>query len=144
MARAVLLLAGLAWIVAGLAAAAVASVGIDVLVGLLPPLAIESGALARTVLALGIAACAIGAAHLVVGLGIGRDRAWAVNAGILLSGVATMLGIALGAAALTSAVAGTMQFLAALAAAIGSALVALAYTAAGAALVLRLRAGGLR
>lgn len=144
MARHVLLVAGGAWIVAGVAACVAAVVGVDRITGMLPPLEIDRDAVARTIVALGSALGVAGIAHVIVAIGLGRGRAWAVSAGILLSAAAAMLGVALAAAALTSAAAGTMQPLVALGAAVASLLAALAYGAAAAALVHRLRLGGRR
>jgi hypothetical protein len=142
VARAILLTAGALWLLVAVAGSGVALVGVDRLLGLLPPLAIDADAVAGTVAALAIAAALVGVAHLVIAGGLRRDRSWAFSAGILLAAGAAVAFLALAAAALTSGVAGTMTTIGAVGAAIGAALAAAAYGVAAAALVGRMRTGG--
>lgn len=141
MARAILLVAGILWLIAGAAGIGVAIVGVDGLLALLPPLAIEADAVSRSVTALAIASALIGFVHLVVADGVRREREWALSAGILLAAGSAVAFVALAAAALTSGAAGTMSGVGAIGGAIGAALAAGCYGVAGASLVHRLRSG---
>jgi hypothetical protein len=141
VARAILLTAGTLWLLVAVAGVGLALVGVDRLLGLLPPLAIDADAVAGTLAALAAAAALFGAAHLVVARGVRRDRPWAFSAGILLAAGAAVAFLALAAAAVTSGLAGTMSTIGAVGAAIGAALASAAYGVAGAALVDRLRPG---
>ena len=142
MARAILFAAGALWLLTAAAGVGLALVGVDRLLSLLPPLAIDAGAVARTLAALAMASALVGVAHLVIAGGMRRGRSWAFSAGILLAAGAAVAFLALAAAALTSGVAGTMSGISAVGAAIGAALAAGAYAVAGAAMVHRLRSGG--
>jgi hypothetical protein len=139
VARAILLVAGILWLIAGAAGIGVAIAGIDGLLALLPPLAIGADAVSRSVAALAIGSALVGFVHLVVAAGVRRDRDWAVSAGILLAAGASVAFAALAAAALTSGAAGTMSGGAAIGGAIGAAMAAGVYGAAGASMVHRLR-----
>jgi hypothetical protein len=142
VARAILLTAGMLWLLLAAAGVGLALLGVDRLLDLLPPLAIDAEAVSRTLAALAIAAALLGVAHLVIAGGVRRDRSWAFSAGILLAAGAAVAFLALAAAAVTSGVAGTMSTIGAVGASVGAALAAMAYATAGAALVDRLRTGG--
>ncbi len=135
----ILLIIIILWLVAGLAGIGVALLGVDALLDMLPPLAIDADAVARTLAALAIGAALVGLAHLVVARGLRRDGSWAVSGGILLAAGAAIAFGALAAAAVTSGVAGTLTVIGAVAAACGAMLAAVAYGAAAALLVHRLR-----
>jgi hypothetical protein len=143
VARAILLAGGLAWVLAAGMGLTAALIGIDAVEALLPPLAIESDALARTVAALAVGALLVGGVHLVVAAGLARNRPWATSAGVLLSAVSVAGFVALAAAAVTAGAAASLAAIAATATAIGSLLVAGAYAAVGVALARRLRSGRL-
>lgn len=139
MDRAILLAAGLAWAVAGIAGLGVAVAGVDALRTVLPPLGIDEASLGRTVAALATGVLALGIGHLGVVAALGQGRAWAESAGILLAGVAGAAFGALAAAALTAGAAGSLVPLAAIGAAAGCAGLALLYGLVGWTLVRRLR-----
>jgi hypothetical protein len=130
------------WALVGSAAVALAIAGVEAVRSALPPLAISSDALSRTLIALGVAALVVGVAHAVIGVGLGRGRPWAASAGVLLSAVSLAGFVALGTAAVTAAVAGSMAAAMALAAAAGSVVLAVLYGLAALVLGRRLRAGG--
>ena len=139
MARAILLVAGTLWLLAGSFGIGVAVFGVEGLLGILPPLAIEADAVSRSVTALAIGSALVGSAHLAVVAGVRRDRDWALSGGLLRAAGSAVAFVALAAAALTSAAAGTMSGVAAVGGAIGAALAAGCYGVAGASLVHRLR-----
>ncbi len=142
MAHAILFVAGTLWLVAALAGIGVASVGTGELMRLLPPLAIDSDAVGRTLGALAVASAIVGMAHLAIAAGVRHDRSWAWSAGALLAAGAMVAFLALAAAAVTSGLAGTMDGMAATGAAIGAGLASAVYAAAGASMVHRLRTMG--
>lgn len=139
MARAFLATTGALWAVAGLAGLAVSLLGIQVIENALPPLAIADDALARTVAALGIGALFVGLVHGAVAWGLTRGRSWAPSAGLLLAGVSLAGFGALGAAAATAGVAGSLAVTPATIGVVGAVLMAIGYGAAAVALVHRLR-----
>ncbi|HEX7196424.1 MAG TPA: hypothetical protein VF364_06275 [Candidatus Limnocylindria bacterium] len=101
MARTVLLVGAVGWLLTALAGIGVAAIGIDDLRAALPPLAIDADALGGAIIAVAIALLAIGGAHVAVLLG-GRRR-WAISAGALLASVLSILSLALAAAGFASA-----------------------------------------
>lgn len=144
MARAILLVGAVAWLLAGLASGAVAVVGADTLESLLPPLAIDTDALRGAITAVASALLLGGFLHVGVLLGMRafRPRAWTI--GILLVTVLAALFVALAAASFTSAAAEPMHWLPWLALGVGAAVVAGVYALAAARLVADLRAGSVR
>ena len=141
MARAVLLVGGVAWSSAGLAALAVAVVGAETLVSLLPPLAIDTDAVRGAVMAVAVAFGAAAVAHLAVlaGLRAERPRAW--SAAILLASLFAATFTALAAAAFTSAAAEPSAAVALVLAGVAAVVAAGAYALATHRLVHELRAG---
>lgn len=127
MARSVLLVGSVAWILAGLAGLAVAAFGAEALEGMLPPLAIDTDALRGAVTAVGAGLLAVGLAHAVVLIGLRSSRRWGWSASILLSAVLAASLLALGAAAATSAVATPAMAAALLGACVAAALGAVCY-----------------
>ncbi len=141
MARAILGIGAAAWSVGCMAAIAVAIIGVERLMALLPPLQIDADAVRGAVLAVAAAFALAASAHLVVlaGLRAHRRRAW--SAGILLAGLLAAVFVALTAAAFTSAVAGTGAVIVLVASGIAAALAASGYALATVRLVAELRAG---
>lgn len=101
MARAVLVAGAVAWGLAGIAALAIALVGLAWLEGVLPPLAIDADALRGALVAIGIGLLAVGLVHAAVARAV-RRRSWGSSAAILLDAVLSANLLALSAAALTT------------------------------------------
>jgi hypothetical protein len=99
-----LLAFGVAWTVAGVAAATLGLAAASWLVDRLPPLAIDAQAVGGAATAVGVGLLIIGLAHLSVVVGLGGGRRWAPAAGLLLCGTLTAMLVASAAAAVTSAV----------------------------------------
>lgn len=130
MARGILLVGAIGWLLAGTACLVVAAFAGTQLEALLPPLAIDTDALRGTVVALGVGLVSVSLAHVVVLIGLGARRRWGSTSAILLAAVLAASLLAIAAAAGTSAAATPQyaaMFLAGLAiagvAAIGYALV---------------------
>lgn len=104
MARTILRIGAAVWLLAGVTGIGLAALGADWLLGLLPPLAIDAGALARAVATLSAALAVVGLAHLgaLRGLRTGRSGP---SAAILLAAFLGVALLSLSAAAITSAVA---------------------------------------
>lgn len=139
MARAILLAGAIIWSLGSIAAAAIALIGVDALLRLLPPLAIDADAVrgAVTAVAVGLGAAAVLHVGVVAGLRRGGHRARSLA--ILLAGVFTALCVALAAAAFVSAAAEPSSVLALVLAGIVASLTAGAYAAASWSLVDELR-----
>ena len=103
MARTILLVGTIAWLVGGVAGIAIAVFGIDRVMTLLPPLAIDADAVGGALLTVALVLIAIGAVHATVLVGLRRAKRWAGSAGALLGGVLAVACLALAAAALASA-----------------------------------------
>jgi hypothetical protein len=141
VARGILLVGAVAWLLAGAASLAVAAFGTARLESMLPELVIDTDALRGTVVALGGGLLAVGLAHVVVLIGLGARRRWGSTSAILLAAMlaATLFAIAVASgtsAAATPQYAG--MFLVGLAAA---AVAALGYALVVARLVLARRSG---
>lgn len=104
MARTVLIIGAVAWLLVGAGGFLLAAAGTGLLLSLLPPLAIDADALGGALTAVALALVLTGAAHLVVMLGLDRERRWARSAGALLSSVLAVTTLGLAAAAAASAV----------------------------------------
>ncbi len=141
MARTLLLVTALTWLLAGLAGLILAALGTETLERALPPLVIDTDALRAAIVAMAVGLVIVGAIHLsiLVGLRTGRRLAW--TAGILLAALMTMTLLALAAASATSAVADPERAFAYLAGAAGSVVGAVAYGFVTARLVSERRAG---
>lgn len=142
MARPILVAALVSWLLAGLVGIAVAAWGTDAVEAALPPLAIDTDALRAAILSVGIGLLGLAALHGAVVIGLTRGRAWASTAGTLLAALLTMLCLALGAAALTSAVATPEQAVPLLAAAAVAGIGTVAYAVVTAGLVGEIRHRG--
>lgn len=141
MARAILGIGAIAWSVGCLGAVAVALVGVEPLMELLPPLQVDAEAVRGAVIAVAGGLAVATAAHLAVlaGMRANRRRAW--SAGILLAALLCATFVALAAAAVTSAVAASAPVALLAVAGVAAALVALGYAVATVRLVGELRAG---
>lgn len=139
MARAILLAGAIIWSLGSIAAVAIAMIGVDALLRLLPPLAIDADAVrgALTAVAVGLGAAAVLHVGVVAGLRRGGHRA--MSLAILLAGAFTALCVALAATAFVSAAAEPASALALIVAGIAASLTAGAYAAASWALVNELR-----
>ena len=139
MARAILLAGAIIWSLGSIAAAAIALIGVDALLRLLPPLAIDADAVrgAVTAVAVGLGVAAFFHVGVVAGLRRGGHRAKSLA--ILLAGVLTALCVALAAAAFVSAAAEPSSGPALVLAGIVASLTAGAYAAASWSLVGELR-----
>lgn len=141
MAGAILLIGAIVWLLAGVAAVALAAVATPALEAALPPLAIDTDALRGTVLALGVGLLLVGLLHLGVVGGLRARRGWSSSAGILLAAslAATMIG--LGASAAASAAATPDRAPALVAAAAAATIGAVGYAVAANRLVVARRSG---
>ena len=105
MARGILLVGALLWLVAGTGCLAVAAFAASQLESLLPPLVIDTDALRGAIVALGAGLLAVGLAHVVVLIGLRARRQWGSTSAILLAAVLATTLFAIAAAAATSAAA---------------------------------------
>ena len=103
MARLVLVIGAVAFLLAGAGTFALAAVGVEQLLSMLPPLAIDADAVGGALTALALAFVATGTAHLFIVAGLREGRRWAASAGALLAGVLAAAFVGLAAAAISSA-----------------------------------------
>ena len=124
MARAVLAVAFVAWLLAGLAGIGLAAFEAEAIERMLPPLAIDTDALRGAITAVAAGLIALAALHAAVLAGLRASRRWAWTAGVLMGAGLGMLFVAFAVAGATSAVAdpanATWLLLASGAAAIGA------------------------
>jgi hypothetical protein len=139
VARAILLAGAIVWSLGSIAAAAIALIGVDSLLRLLPPLAIDADAVRGAVTAVAVGLGVAAALHVGAVAGLRRGGHRAKSLGILLAGVLTALCVALAAAAFVSAAAEPSSALALVPAGIVASLTAAAYAAASWSLVDELR-----
>ena len=104
MARTILIVGAVAWLLAGAASFVLAETGTGWLLSLLPPLAIDADAVGGALTALALTMVVTGTAHLFVVAGLRERRRWATSAGALLASVLAVACVALAAAAISSAV----------------------------------------
>jgi len=104
MARTILLVGAVAWLVAAAAGLGVAAFGTQWLLGILPPLAIEADALARAVGAFSFGLLVVGGAHVAVLAGLRVEARWGYSGAVLLATALAAGLFSLAAASLTSAV----------------------------------------
>lgn len=141
MSRAVLAIGAVVWALTAAGAIGLTIVGVDRLLALLPPLAIDADAVGGAATAVGVA-LAIGAGvHLaiLVGLRAGARLAW--TAAVLVCGLAVAGFVALAAAAFASAAAEPTIAAALVAAGLLALAVAAAYGVAALGLIGEIRAG---
>jgi hypothetical protein len=104
VARTILIVGAVVWMLVGVVGVALAATGTETLLALLPPLEIDADALGGALTAVAMTLALVGVAHLVVALGLGRRRRWAMSAGALLASILAIVSIALAAAAFSSAI----------------------------------------
>ena len=103
MARRILIIGAVAWLLAGAGAFALSAVGVELLLSLLPPLAIDADAVGGALTALALTLVATGTAHLFVVGWLREGRRWGMSAGALLSSVLAVACVGLAATAISSA-----------------------------------------
>ena len=140
MARTVLLIGTIVWLVVAVAGLGVALVGRHALLASLPPLAIDADALGGALTVIAVAALGIGTAHAGVVVGLGRGSRWARSAGVLLASVMAVAFLALAATAAASALRESPAAVVLGGAFLAAALAAVSYALTAARLVADLRA----
>jgi hypothetical protein len=138
VARRLLLIAGLAWLLAAASALTVAVLGAERLMQLLPPLAIDTDAVGGAVTAFGFAFGVVSAAHVGIVLALPR-RPRARSAAILLTALFTAIFVTGAAAAFTSAAAAAESAMLLLPAGVAAVIVAVAYGVATASFIGEIR-----
>jgi hypothetical protein len=103
--RAVLIIGAVVWGLAAAAAALIAAIGLDRLLALLPPLAIDADAVRGAIVANGIILALVAATHLVALVALDRRLRLAWTAGLLLCALGVAVTIGLMGSAFASAVA---------------------------------------
>lgn len=141
MARTVLLIGAIGWLVVAIAGLGVALAGRNALLAALPPLAIDADALGGALMVIAVAALGVGAAHAGVVVGLGRGNRWARSAGVLLASVLAVAFLALAATAAASALRESPLALVLSGACVATAVAAVGYALTAARLVADLRAG---
>jgi hypothetical protein len=105
VARGILLIGAIGWLMVGAVCLAVAAFATHRLEAILPELVIDTDALRGTIVALGGGLLAVGLAHVVVLIGLGARRRWGSTSAILLAAMLAATLFAIAAAAATSAAA---------------------------------------
>jgi len=141
MARTILLLGSIGWLVVAVIGLGVALLARDTLLAALPPLAIDADALGGALTVIAVAALGVGAAHAGVVVGLGRGSRWARSAGVLLASVMSVAFLALAATAAASALRESPIAFVLGGACIAAALAAVGYALTAARLVSDLRSG---
>ncbi len=103
MARTFLIIGAVAFLLAGAFTFALAAVGVERLLTMLPPLAIDADAVGGALTALALTFVTTGTVHLFVVAGLREGLRWAASAGALLAGVLAAAFVGLAAAAISSA-----------------------------------------
>ena len=103
MARTVLLIGALVFLLAGAGTFTLSAIGVHQLLTLLPPLAVDADAVGGALTALALTLVATGTAHLFIVAGLRDGRRWAASAGALLAGVLAAVFVGFAAAAVSSA-----------------------------------------
>lgn len=130
MARAILLAGAIIWSLGSVAAAGIALIGLETLLRLLPPLAIDADAVRGAITAVAVGLGLAAALHVGVVAGLRRGGHRARSLAILLAGSFTALCVALAAAAFVSAAAEPASAIALILAGLGASLTAAAYAVA--------------
>lgn len=141
MARTVLRVGAVAWILLAIAGLGVALTGRNALLAALPPLAIDADALGGAVTVMAVASLTIGVAHAGIVVGLGRDLRWAPSGGVLLASVLAVGFLGLAAAAVASALRESPVAPVLGGAAVAAAVIATGYGLTAARLVAQLRSG---
>jgi hypothetical protein len=141
VARAILVVAAIAWLAAGIVALGIALYGADALERALPPLAIDTDALRGAITAVAVALVGVAAVHGVILAGLRGSRRWAWTAGILGGAVMAMLFVAFAVAAVTSAIAEPANAASLALGAVGAVVAAIGYGAVVIRLLAEVRSG---
>jgi len=141
MARTILFVGAVGWLVVAAAGLGVALAGRHALLAALPPLAIDADALGGALTVIAVAGLGVAVAHAGVLFGLRRGRRWARSAGVLLASVMSVVFLALAATAAASAVRESTLALVLGGACIAAALAAIGYALTAARLVADLRSG---
>lgn len=139
MARTILRAGAAAWLLAGSAGLGLATLGVQWLLAVLPPLAIDADALARAVGAFSFGLLVVGLAHVAVLTGLRARARWSYSGAVLLAAVLAAGLISVAAAAVTAAVTQPEAAAALIACGCASVAWAGAYGLAGARLVAEMR-----
>jgi len=139
--RAVLATGAAVWGLAAAAAALIAAIGLDRLLALLPPLAIDTDAVRGAIITVGVVLALVSAAHLVALVALDRRLRLAWTAGLLLCALGVAITIGLMGSAFASAVAEPTMALPLAAAGIVALAASFAYAGAVAWFVGEIRAG---
>ena len=103
MARTFLVIGAVAFLLAGVFTFGLAALGVERLLTMLPPLAIDADAVGGALTALALTFVVTGTVHMFVVAGLREGRRWAASAGALLAGVLAAAFVGLAAAAISSA-----------------------------------------
>ncbi len=141
MARTILFVGAVAWLVVAFGALVVAIAGRDALVAVLPPLAIDADALGGALTVMAVASLAIGTAHAAIVASLARGARRARSAGVLLASVLSVAFLGLSAAAAASALRESPLALVLAGACVAAAAAAIGYAVTVARLVADLRSG---
>jgi hypothetical protein len=141
VARLVLTVGAVAWLLLGAAGIGLAVAGREWMIAVLPPLAIDADALGGALTAMASGLVLVGAAHLGVVVGLRRGWRSARSAGVLLASLLSIACLALAAAAVSSALREPAYALGLIGAALVAALAAVGYGLAAVHLASELRAG---
>ena len=139
MARTILVIGAVAWLVVALVGLGAAMLGRDALIAALPPLAIDAEALGGALTVIAVAAMLIGAAHVGVVSGLRRDLRRARSAGVLLASILAVGFLGLAATAAASALRQPLLAPLLVAACLAAAAAAIGYALTVARLVAELR-----
>jgi hypothetical protein len=140
VARAVLAVGAVLWLVAGVAAFLVAGFGGGWLLSILPPLTVGSDGLARAVAAIGVAVAAVGVAHVVALSALRRAVRWGYSFAVLLAALLAAALLSGAAAAMTVAAADPRAAAASVGTGVVASVAAAGYGVAAARLVGEMRA----
>lgn len=141
MARTILFIGAVAWLLVALVGLGVAIVGRDALLAALPPLAIDADAVGGALTVMAVASLGIGAGHAAIVVGMGSGLGWARSAGVLLASVLAVAFLALAAAAAASALRESPIALVLGGACVAAASAAIGYGLTAARLIADLRSG---
>jgi hypothetical protein len=129
------------WGIAALAAGLVAAFGVERLLAMLPPLAVDADAVGGAIVAVSLALAIAAAAHLGVLLALNRGLRVAWTAGLLLSGLGVAVTIGLMGSAFASAAAQPSAAIPLVAAGMGCFVASFGYAGAVAWFIGEIRAG---
>lgn len=141
MGPAVLAVGAVIWGLAALAAGLVAAFGVERLLAMLPPLAIDADAVGGAIVAVGLALAIAAAAHVGVLLAVRRGLRVGWTAGLLLCGLGVAVSIGLMGSAFASAAANPASAVPLVAAGGACLIASVGYAGAAAWFIGQIRAG---